>query len=296
MENLCEIKTIEELAQLLGMDKDKLVFLANNTEKYYWVNTKIVNGKKRVFHVATGDLKRVQKLIYNKILKRIPLLETMIGCRKGGSTKKNAEMHANNKGFVMNLDIEDFFPSISSKRVRVLFKNLGLSDGVSKFVTKLVTRWGRLPQGICTSGYIAHLIIMPMDKRFKRLCDLQGFKHSFLVDDITINGSGKVKNFINLFCRIIEQEGFKDKKKKRKISGKNERQEVNKLVINSGKPNVFREKRRLVRAKIHNFKKHSPLDLGQENFKKSLNSLLGEIGYIRSVNKVTGDKLLRMLK
>lgn len=296
MENLSGIRTTEELGQLLGMDKDKLVFLANNIEKYYLINTKIVNGKKRVFHVATRDLKRVQKLIYNKILKRIPLPETMMGCRKGGSPRKNAELHANNKGFVMNLDIEDFFPSISSKRVRVLFRNLGLSDEVSKLVTKLVTRWGRLRQGVCTSGYIAHLIIMSMEKRFKKLCDLHGFKHSFFVDDIAITGSRKVKNFINLFCKIIEQEGFKDKKKKRKIRGRNKRQEINKLVINSGKPNIFREKRRLVRAKIYNFKKHNPLDLGQENVKKSLISLLGEIGYIQSVNKAAGDKLLSLLR
>lgn len=296
MGNLCEIKTIEELAQLLGMDKDKLVFLANNTEKYYWVNTKIVKGKERVFHVATGDLKKVQKSIYNKLLKSIPLPETMMGCRKGGSTKKNAEIHANNKGFVMNLDIKDFFPSISYKRVRRLFSDLGLSSEVSRIVTKLVTRWGRLPQGICTSGYIAHLIIIPMEKRFRKLCELHRFKCSFFMDDITISGSSKIKNFMGLFCKIIEQEGFKDKKKKRKISDSDERQEVNKLVINSGKPNIFREKRRLVGAKVYNFKKHNPLNLGQENVRKSLNSLLGEIGYIQSVNKTAGDRLLSILR
>ena len=100
MESLSEIKTTEELGQLLGIDKDKLIFLADNTERYYWINPKIINGKKRILHVANRDLKRVQKSIYNKLLKRIPLPETMMGCRKGGSTKKNAELHTNNKGLL----------------------------------------------------------------------------------------------------------------------------------------------------------------------------------------------------
>lgn len=295
MVNLCEIKTIEELAQLIGMDKDKLVFIANNVNDYYWVNPKIIKGKKRIFHVATGDLKNVQKLIY-KLLKSIPLPERMMGCRKGGSTRKNAEIHTKNKGFVMNLDIEDFFPSISSKRVKKFFISIGLSSEVSMLLTKLLTRWGKLRQGVCTSSYIAHLIIKPMDKRFKRLCDKQGFRHSFFMDDITVTGSRKIENFKRLFCKIIEQEGFRDNKDKRKISGRNGRQEVNKLVINSGKPNILREKRRLLRAKIHNFKKLNPIELGQEKFKKLYDSLLGEIRYVQSINKTTGDKLLKMLE
>jgi len=296
MGNLFGIKTIEELAQFIDTDKDKLLILANNANEYYWINPRTVKGKKRIFHVATGDLKKVQKSIYNKLLKSIPLPERMMGCRKGGSTKKNAEIHTNNKGFVMNLDIKDFFPSISSKKVRKFFTNVGLSSEVSILLTKLLTRWGKLRQGVCTSGYIAHLIIMSMDNRFKRLCVLQGFRHSFLVDDITITGSRKVKNFKKLFCKIIEQEGFKDNKDKRKIRGRNERQEVNKLVINSGKPNIFKEKKRLLRAKVYNFKKHNSLNLDQENVKKSLSSLLGEIGYIQSINKAAGDKLLGMLR
>jgi len=296
MENSFVIKTIEELAQLIGINKDRLVFIANNTNKYYWINPRTVKGKKRIFHVATGDLKKIQKSIYNKLLKNILLPKTMMGCRKGGSTKKNAEIHTNNRGFVMNLDIENFFPSISSKRVRKFFINIGLSSEVSILLTKLLTRWGKLRQGVCTSGYIAHLIIISMNNRFKRLCALQGFRHSFLVDDITITGSRKVKNFRKLFCKIIEQEGFKDNRDKRKIRGRNERQEVNKLVINSGKPNIFKEKKRLLRAKVYNFKKHNSLNLNQESVKKSLNSLLGEIGYIQSINKAAGDKLLSMLR
>jgi len=296
MENPCGVKTIEELAQLLGIDKNNLVLLANNADKYYWIKRETVKGKKRIFHVAAGDLKKVQKSILNKLLRTIPLPERMMGCRKGGSTKKNAEIHTGNKGFIMNLDIEDFFPSISSKRVRRFFISIGLSSKVSILLSKLLTRWGRLRLGTCTSSYIAQLIIKPMDKRFKRLCDQQSFRHSFFNDDITVNGSRKIESFKRLFCEIIEQEGFKDNRDKRKISSRDSRQEVNKLVINSGKPNIFREKRRLLRAKIHNFKKLNPIELGQEKFKKIHDSLLGEIRYVRSINKATGDKLLKMLE
>lgn len=296
MENLCKIKTIEELAQLIGMDKDKLVFIANNVNDYYWINPRNIKGKKRIFHVATGDLKKVQKSIYNELLKKIPLPERMMGCRKGGSTRKNADIHTKNKGFIMNLDIEDFFPSISSKRVRKFFISIGLSSEVSIILSKLLTRWGKLRQGVCTSSYIAHLIIKNMDKRFKRLCDQQDFRHSFFMDDITVTGSRKIENFKRLFCEIIEQEGFKDNKDKRKISSRDSRQEVNKLVINSGEPNIFRGKRRLLRAKIHNFKKLNPIELGQEKFKKLHDSLLGEIRYAQSINKISGDKLLKMLE
>jgi len=284
-------KNENDFYSCIESDKEIIEDIINNPHKYYKSFAKKINNKKRRFHTANKELKNIQLLILRKILKSVPLPNTMIGGSKGGSPKKNAELHKN-KDLIMVLDIKDFFPSINASRVFKLFNSLGFSEKISNLLVGLTTRYGRLPQGICTSTYIALLTLRPMERRFKNLCKKQSIIYSFYIDDITFSGSKKVKNFKNLISKIIESEGFKTNKNKRKIMPWNNRQEVNKLVINSGNPNVPKEKRKIIRTKIYNFNKDNNLltDIERE---KLLLKLYGEINYIKSVNKISGEKLFK---
>jgi len=283
-------KNEDDFYSFIESDKEKIEDIINNPHKYYKSFVKKVNNKKRKFYTANKELKKIQLLILRKILEQVPLPSSMIGGLKGGSPKKNAELHKN-KDLIMVLDIKDFFPSINESRVFKLFNSLGFSEDISNLLVGLTTKYERLPQGICTSTYIALLTLRSMERRFKNLCAKQGIMYSFYIDDITFSGSKKVKNFKNLISKIIESEGFKINKDKIKVMPWNKRQEINKLIINSGTTNVPREKRKYIRAKIHNFNKdnNSLKDVERE---KLLLKLFGQVNYIKSVNKSSGEKLL----
>ena len=84
------------------------------------------------------------------------------------STVTNARPHVG-KDVVVNLDLKDFFPSITFPRVRGLFESLGYSPAVATLLALLTTEAPRvqvlhdgtpfwvaageraLPQGACTS-------------------------------------------------------------------------------------------------------------------------------------------------
>lgn len=279
-------KNEEDFYDFLEIDKNIIEDIINNTDRYYKSFVRNKDGKKRRFHNANGDLKKVQKAILKKILEKITLPKSMIGGVKGGSPKKNAELHKN-KDCIIILDIKDFFPSITPGRVFKLFNLLGFSKKISRLLVKLTTRWGELPQGVCTSTYIALLILRKMEKRFNTLCLEHGLTYSFYVDDITFSGSKKIKNFKNLLKKIIEDEDFKLKIKKERIMSWDSRQEINNLVVNSGVISVPKEKRKILRAKIYNLSKNNNLSINQKK------SLYGEISYVKYINKPMGEKLLK---
>jgi len=279
-------KNEDDFYNFLKTDKATIENIINNIDCYYktWVDNK--NGKKRRIHDPKKDLKKVQNIILKEILEKETLPKYMIGGVKGGSTKKNAELHEN-KDYLIKQDIKDFFPSITSGRVFTLFNSLGFSNKISGLLVKLTTRWNELPQGVCTSTRIALLLIRKMGKRFNNLCSEHGFTPSFYCDDIIFSGRKKIKNFNKLFKKIIEDEGFRVNIGKERLMSWDNRQEVNNLVINSGVPSVSREERKIIRAKIHNLSKNNNVSITQKK------SIYGQISYIKYINKAMGEKLLK---
>lgn len=291
MEKLLNINTVEELAVCLCANKQKIEALANNANEHYRTISIFKNGKKRILDIPEGDLKKLQRCINKRLLQKINLPDTIQGFKKKGSIKKNAELHVDQR-IIGNLDIKDFFPSVSSKRIRELFIKMGCSDIVSDVLTKLTTWRGRLPQGVPTSSTIANLILLDMDRRFKNLCNIHKIRYSFYVDDVTISGNQRTERLKNLFCKIINQEGFKVNPDKIRFQDKTERQTVNNLVVNSGNPNVPKEYKRRLRAIIHNCIKFMPSTQTKQDLETFRKSLLGKINYVRMINQKAGCKLL----
>ena len=291
-----QLITISDIESHIGLSRKKLLEICENINIYYYTHDSITNGKKRIFHTSINDLKEIQDRILKNFLTLFPLPSYMIGARKGSSQITNAKYHAGNKGYILKLDIKNFFPSITSNSVRDTLKRIGLDEESANIITKLVTRWGKLPQGVSTSTYIAQLVILPMVKRFRELCKQHGFRVTFYNDDITITGGKKLKNFEKLFIKIIKEEGFKNNKDKKNFNDIRKKQLVNNLVINSGKPSVLRETRNRIRANLYNLKKNGPLYINKKEDRKTISSLLGSIQYVKSVNEHQGKNLLNKFK
>ena len=118
-----QIKTPEDLAIWLGLPKySTLGFLLFPKPKYTAFLLKKKNGTDRLIQVPCKKLKAIQKRllqVFNELDNSRPSAH---GFRKKFSVVTNAEQHSGSKKhYVFNLDLKDFFPSITFPRVRGIF-------------------------------------------------------------------------------------------------------------------------------------------------------------------------------
>lgn len=173
----------------------------------------------------------------------------------------NAISHANKK-FVLNIDLQNFFPTITIGRVQaVLQLNPVLAKPKMAFlISKLCCYNGLLPQGAPTSPILSNLICQRLDRRIESLVKRQNIAYSRYADDLTFSCDEAFQNgFLNHLDEIIKEEGFTINMDKVRLQLKNVRQEVTGLTVND-KVNVPRTFVRQIRAMLHNWEK-----LGYEN-------------------------------
>ena len=82
--------------------------------------------------------------------------------------KDNALLHVG-KECVLNMDLKDFFPSITQKAVFNIFYQKGYTKSVSYYLAKLLTKDGVLPQGSPASPKISNIVALHLDKRLSEL-------------------------------------------------------------------------------------------------------------------------------
>jgi len=210
------------------------------------------------------------------ILRKVDLPSVCTAFRKGLSIIDNATSHTG-KDFVFNVDIKDFFPSITIGRVTGLFKSLGYPKEVAFSLGKITTYRGRLPQGAPSSPDIANLICRKLDARLVGLCSKRDWAYSRYADDITISGKGNIsKKQITRVTEIIRDEGFEINQSKVRVTHKNRRQIVTGLVVNE-KVSILRHRRRIWRAIFHQ------ASLDPQKFINRSSELSGYLGYLKMI-------------
>jgi len=96
----------------------------------------LIKGKLRPIVKPLGTLSGIQKRI-NHRLQQLPLHGSIYGGRKGRSAIDNALLHCR-KPYIIKMDIKDFFPSITNKRVYELFwKKYNCSPDIARILTRL---------------------------------------------------------------------------------------------------------------------------------------------------------------
>jgi RNA-directed DNA polymerase len=155
---------------------------------------------------------------------------------------------------VVNLDLKDFFPTISYPRIKGLFQALGYSEQVATLLALLcsepevdaveldhtnyyVARKMRyLPQGAPTSPAISNVICCRLDRRLAGMAQKLGFAYTRYADDMTFSSPENEKKLMpKLLWRakqIIAAEGFALNVDKTRIMHAGRRQEVTGLVVN----------------------------------------------------------------
>ncbi len=186
----------------------------------------------------------------------------------GRSTVTNARAHWEQQPrFVLNLDLQDFFPSITFYRVRGLLQKgpFNFSHGVATVLAHLCTLDGVLPQGAPTSPYIANLICRGLDRDLMALARRHRSTYTRYADDLTFSFSvrdasrlpsnlctydGGVLTIGEELKALIQSHSFRIHDGKTRISSVHSRQEVTGITINAF-PNVPRKFVDKIRGGLH---------------------------------------------
>lgn len=266
---------VDELAGLLGTSYGKI--------RYYYYSKPIPDyyktfeiskksGGVRVISAPHDQLKVLQERLKILLDELYTPKSSAMAFIKGRSIVENAKQHTRKK-FVFNLDLSDFFSSITFPRVRGLLmaKPYSLQSGVATVIAHLCTLNGILPQGSPCSPVLSNMICSGLDRQLKSFAIKHRARYSRYADDITFSfyddlnyispdmvsvlmGDG-VSNHYYVKCgrplvTIIESCGFGINLSKVRLQGRYERQIVTGLVVNK-KVNVERSYIRKTSAMIH---------------------------------------------
>jgi retron-type reverse transcriptase len=214
------------------------------------------------------------------------------------------------------MDIKDFFPTITFKRVKGMFLSFGYSEAVSIVLSLLCTEppsekvsyKGKiynvstgertLPQGACTSPGITNIICRNMDKKIKNKAESFGFNYTRYADDLTFschsNSMRHTGKLLKDITSIVSFEGFQVHPDKTRVFHSSRRQEVTGIVVNK-KLSVTRDDIRRFRAILHNCEKHGIESQNKENHPNFIAYLRGYCSYIYMVDSEKGKKFREQL-
>jgi RNA-directed DNA polymerase len=141
------------------------------------------DGGSRKISAPIADLKGVQRTILKKVFQSFEVSAHAYAYVKGKSAVLAAKKLAGGR-HVLKLDIKDFFPTISSRRVFGLLRSFGFGTKASYLLTRLCTYQGALCQGAPTSPAIANLICRKMDSELAAYAASWGIEYLRYSDDI----------------------------------------------------------------------------------------------------------------
>jgi retron-type reverse transcriptase len=233
-------------------------------------------------------LKFVQRRILDRVLRQTTVHDAAHGFVRGRSIFTNAEVHTGQQ-IVVCMDLRDFFPSITFRRVTGVFSGLGFGKAAASMLAGLCCFEGRLPQGAPTSPMITNLICRRMDARLHGLLEKCGGRYTRYADDLTFSGDPSVLSVLPMARRIVKEEGFSSAPEKFRIQRRGSRQKVTGLVVND-KVTVPRPVRRLLRAMVHRFAADPEKD------PRMLRFLMGYVNFMKPAHPGTSKRLAAQLE
>ncbi len=209
------------------------------------------DGTERTIDAPSDELKDAQRKILTWLERNYGFSEHVTGFRRGKNLWDNAKPHSKKK-VVVNVDVENFFPSVTEGKVATAFAEMGIPETAIPELVRLTTYRGCLPQGAPTSPFIANSVFSPVDDAVVKLLKKYDGKAKYTryADDLTFSSDdSKIVNAIRVIeDGILPRFGFRAKKKKTCVYRAHTRQTVTGLVVNGKKPRISRDRYMKIRS------------------------------------------------
>lgn len=276
-----------DLAEALGLTISQLRWLAFHRDAATSIHYRRFtipkrDGSERAIWAPLPTLKAAQHWILRNIVEKLPVHGAAHGFLAGRSIQSNASNHLDSK-LVVKMDVKDFFPSVTFRRVKGIFRRAGYREQVATLLALICTEAPReiveqgkttyyvalgpraLPQGAPTSPALTNTLCLRLDRRLDGLARSLGYRYTRYADDLTFSlprtheGDPKLGTLLGKARRAVESEGFTVRLEKTRVARPGARQQVTGLVVNGeALPRTPRKLRRQLRAAVHNLQVGRP--------------------------------------
>lgn len=335
--DLPALATPGDLADWLGLRSGELDWFAGSLRpqiaangppwhySYRWLAKRC--GGYRLIEVPKPRLRNLQRRMLRNILERVPVHPAAHGCVRGRSVVSAALPHTA-ADVVLQIDLRDFFSSVSAGRVHAVFRTLGYPCAAARLLTGLATHSTphsilraapvaehtdpvatrsqmrrhflltvpHLPQGAPSSPALANLCAYRLDLRLSGAAAACGVSYTRYVDDLIFSGdlafARKIERFKSMVYSIIEDEGFEPHFQKTRARTQATPQHVVGLVVNR-KLNVPRREFDALKALLHNCRCHGPSGQNRRAHPMFRQHLLGRIARVAQINPARGARLMQ---
>lgn len=246
-----EADTLPQLAAYIGIKVETLVGKAKNQQyqKFYLPKGK---GEKRLIETPEAGLKTLQGQL-NKHFQAAYLMVrpacaygALIACSDETEPRNiytNAMRHIGSR-WLLNVDLRNFFPSISSNKVLNALQTgpFHFDAQSAAALTLLTTHENRLPTGAPTSSIIANIMCLPLDSYLQELADKYNWTYTRYIDDLTFSGDKRFSmSHLSLIEKGIKEVGLSINTDKLHMGRVSDKPVVTGLVLRKKRPDVSPE-------------------------------------------------------
>lgn len=286
---------MRRLEHLLGLSRDHLRVVADLAGGHYSpfpmsprprpFARRVPPPKNRIIDNPSIELKKIQSLIAERLLKPLRLPENLLGGVKGRSVLDNVAYHRSSKT-LLKIDVKRFFPSITNEHVyRVWFEMLGCSPAISGLLTQLTTFQRHLPQGAPSSTILANLVLYLCDGPIRVECARQNLSYSSWIDDLGFSGENP-RPIIKTVVTTLRQNGFRISRKKLEIAGPRSKKILTGVTIGASL-RVPTDRLSRIRSGIHKLRTGAVLENEVAGY---VRSLLGQITQVGSTSRKKAER------
>ena len=330
------ILTLRHLAHRMDFDYRLLrSFVAAKPGEFYreFVIRKRGGGGRSIA-VPEARLMAVQRWIAREILVKLPVHPSSHAYSKGSDIQRCAEQHVS-AGWLIKLDLHDFFPTISELNVYEVFRKVGYQQLVSFELARLCTKcwqtpptdegkWlvpnalnrgveayyrthmAYLPQGAPTSPMLSNQVFRPMDERLKALADDHGLVYTRYSDDLNFSTSSNALDRARASACVVavgnavRAGGFRLHSRKISISPPGARKLVLGLLVDRDRPRLHRNFRDRVRDHVRGIERFGLAAHAKHRRFEALSGLISHVeGLLRFAGHIDpsfADPLRRRLR
>ena len=280
MKNIIKIDDLLEWLHIKDVPSSIVAsMIATPASFYRSFSIKKRRGGERIINSPFASLDFIQKKIYQSLYHDERFHHSAYAFVKG----KNAILHAKehiSSSELLTLDIEDFFGTITQKKVIQALDVIGFSSAASFYISSLCCLENKLPQGASTSPLLSNIIFTPVDIRLSALARHFGVTYSRYADDLAFSGEKIPFKLYSYISEILASSGFSINNEKTNFKKYNSKKIITGVSISSGSlkaPKKYKRELRkkifLIEKNIDNLSKIHPLDplifertIGQINY------------------------------
>jgi RNA-directed DNA polymerase len=185
------LRTRQDIAALVDISDYQLryhLYIVSPQRRYKSFQIPKKSGTTRQITAPSSSLKIIQRKL-NQVLQAVYRPKS---CNHGFVRQKNILTNAREhvrRRVVLNIDLEDFFPSINFGRVRGMFISppYKLNPSVATVLAQIYCFSNELPQGAPTSPIVSNMICAKIDDQLRALARKHRCLYTRYADDMTFS-------------------------------------------------------------------------------------------------------------